>query len=115
MPPAKRPSLRDRLPAGSAPPPEPRGREAVYTATSSPVPTPRNTSAHTVDDRPWTVDRRPSTVDVERWEDTHQRVTFYCPRELLAVVEAEMERSGRSKSRVIVDALAEHLRPHSSG
>ena len=51
----------------------------------------------------------------KHWEDTHQRVTFYCPRELLAVVEAEMERSGRSKSRVIVDALTEHLRPHSSG
>ena len=43
------------------------------------------------------------------WEEAHHRVTFYCPRELLAELEAEMERSGRSKSRVIVDALVEHL------
>jgi Ribbon-helix-helix protein, copG family len=40
---------------------------------------------------------------------TLQRVTFYCPLELLEAVEAEMERSGRSKSGVIVDALRAHL------
>ena len=86
MPP-KRPRLRDRLAA------EPRGRDAVYS-------------------QPSTDDRGPSTVDISgpSWEAAHQRVTFYCPRELLARLEAEMERSGRSKSRVIVDALAEHLR-----
>ena len=36
-------------------------------------------------------------------------VTFYCPLELLEAVEAEMARSGRSKTGVIVDALQAHL------
>ncbi len=43
------------------------------------------------------------------WEASHRRVTFYCPEDLLHAIEAEMVRSGRSKSRVIVDALQEHL------
>jgi Ribbon-helix-helix protein, copG family len=38
-----------------------------------------------------------------------QWVTFYCPLEVLEAVEAEMDRSGRSKSRVITDALRQHL------
>jgi len=33
------------------------------------------------------------------------RVTFHCPLDLLDLVEAEMGRSGRSKGRVITDAL----------
>lgn len=90
MPPARRPNLRDRMSEPA------RGREAVY----GPPPI--------VDAQPSTDDRVPSTVD--RWEDAHKRVTFYCPSDLLAAVEAEMARSGRSKSRVIVDALAGHLR-----
>ena len=88
--PAKRPNLRDRMN------PAPRGRDAVYGPPD------------TVDERPQTDDGVPSTVD--RWEDTHKRVTFYCPAALLTEVEAEMRRSGRSKSRVIVDALAAHLK-----
>ena len=88
----KRRSLSDRL----APDPAPRGREAVF-------------GREAVDRQPQTVDRRPSTVDTDRWEDTHQRVTFYCPHDLLAAVETEMRRSGRSKSKVIVDAIAAHL------
>lgn len=91
----KRPTLRDRLAPG--PTPEPRGREAVFG------------QRQTVNEQPSAVDRGPSTVDAERWDEAHQRVTFYCPRELLAAVEAEMQRSGRSKSRVITDALREHL------
>ena len=88
--PKPRPSLRGRLEAERA---EPRGREAVYGPPS-----------------PSSVDRGPSTVGAGRsWEEAHHRVTFYCPRDLLAELEAEMERSGRSKSRVIVDALVEHL------
>ncbi len=43
------------------------------------------------------------------WEETHQRVTFYCPRALIDVIEAEMNASSRSKSQVIVDALRQHL------
>lgn len=44
-------------------------------------------------------------ADGKRWEDTHRRVTFHCSVALLEAVEAEMERSGRSKSQVINDAL----------
>ena len=43
------------------------------------------------------------------WEESHQRVTFHCPVELRKAIEEEVRRSGRSKSRVIVDALREHL------
>jgi Ribbon-helix-helix protein, copG family len=43
------------------------------------------------------------------WEETHHRVATYWPLELLEAVEAEMRRSRRSKSRVVVDALREHL------
>ncbi len=95
----KRPTLRDRLASG--PTPEPRGRDAVFG------------QRQTVDEQPSAVDRGPSTVDAKRWEEAHQRVTFYCPRDLLAAVETEMRRSDRSKSRVIVDAIAEHLREDS--
>jgi len=83
----KRSTLRDRLAVDA------RGQEAVY-------------------GQPSTVDGQPSTLptpDGPGWEASHLRVTFYCPRELLGQVEAEMDRSGRSKSRVITDALREHL------
>ncbi len=43
------------------------------------------------------------------WEETHQRLTFHCPITLRKAIEDEVRRSGRSKSRVIVDALREHL------
>ncbi|MDP9387299.1 MAG: ribbon-helix-helix protein, CopG family [Actinomycetota bacterium] len=36
-------------------------------------------------------------------------MTFHCPRAVLEAVYAEAKRSGRSKSRVIVDALGEAL------
>ena len=95
---AKRPNLRARVEAA------PRGREAVFGGRPTVDPQPA-----TVDRPPTTSDRGPSTVDAPSWEESHTRVTFYCPRDLLAAVEAEMQRSGRSKSRVIVDALAAHL------
>jgi Ribbon-helix-helix protein, copG family len=65
----------------------------------------------TVKGGPSTDESRRSTVDGRRstWEASHSRVTFYCPDDLLAAVEREIDRSGRSKSRVIVDALREHL------
>jgi len=46
----------------------------------------------------------------ERWDDVHQRVTFYCPKDVLRALGIEAARSRRSKTQVIVDALAEHLR-----
>jgi hypothetical protein len=70
------------------------------------------------DDRPpEAVDRGPSTDDRNGWEAQHQRVTFYCPKDLLEAIEAEVERSKRedprsrrrSKTSVIVDAIREHL------
>lgn len=51
---------------------------------------------------------RKATAESQRspsWEETHQRVTFHCSVALREAIEAEMERSGRSKSRVIVDAV----------
>ena len=50
-----------------------------------------------------------SEREPSQWELTHRRVTFYCPQDLLEEIENEMTVSGRSKSRVIVDALREHL------
>jgi hypothetical protein len=47
-----------------------------------------------------------------RWEEQHQRVTFYCPRTLLRAIEIEGARSRRSKTQVIVDAVVEHLAAH---
>jgi Ribbon-helix-helix protein, copG family len=81
----KRSSLRDRLGQDQV-----RGQEAIY---GQPEPA---------------TDRPPSTTE-GGWEAAHQRVTFYCPLELLEAIGAEIARSGRSKSRVITDALREHL------
>lgn len=68
-----------------------------------------------------TVDRIRSTAAARRkqpaapepsaeWEASHTRVTFYCPVSLLGQVEQEIRRSGRSKTRVIVDAIREHIK-----
>lgn len=46
----------------------------------------------------------------QRWEDRFTRVTFHCPVEALDAVEKEMARTGRSKSRVIGEALLAHFR-----
>ncbi len=43
------------------------------------------------------------------WEADHQRLTFYCPVALRERIEAAVAASGRSKTRVIVDALDAHL------
>jgi hypothetical protein len=49
------------------------------------------------------------TADSSDWEENNVRVTFYCPRPMLEKVEKEIVRSGRSKTRVIVDAIEHHL------
>ncbi len=78
--------------------PPARGREAIYTAAAG---------------EPATVDRPPQPVDRQRsgagWDESHRRVTFYCPLDLLQALEGEMGRSRRSKTAVIVDAIREHL------
>jgi hypothetical protein len=43
------------------------------------------------------------------WDARHRRVTFYCPEDVLEAIHDDMARSGRSKTRVVVDALREHL------
>lgn len=49
-------------------------------------------------------------------EDENTRVTFYCPVDVLEAIEAEMARTERSKSQVIVQALIQALvSPSSSG
>lgn len=53
---------------------------------------------------------KPAAVPAASWEATHERVTFHCPRAVIDAVEAEVTRGARSKSRVIVDALREHLK-----
>lgn len=83
-------SLRDhdiRKPPGSA------GREAIYAS-------PDTSEASSTEDRP---------QPIGTWENNHRRVTFYCSLELVQKLEAEITRSGRSKSRVIVDAIQAHL------
>jgi hypothetical protein len=53
----------------------------------------------------------PSTPRAEgrSWDDTHKPETFYCPLDVRERLTAAMQSSGRSKSRVIVDALCQHL------
>jgi hypothetical protein len=43
------------------------------------------------------------------WDDTHKAETFYCPLDVRDRLIEAMKSSKRSKSRVIVDALCEHL------
>lgn len=75
---------------------EARGREAIHAAAPP---------------APQTVDRPRSGAN---WEDSHRRVTFYCPTALLELIVREMARSSRSKTRVITDALRDHLQSPSS-
>ena len=51
-----------------------------------------------------------SSEGTAEWDASHVRVTFYCPVSLLAQLESEITRSGRSKTRVIVDAIQNHLK-----
>jgi hypothetical protein len=44
-----------------------------------------------------------------RWTDRHHLVSFYASDDLRQWIKAEVRRSGRSKTRVIVEAL-ERLR-----
>lgn len=46
---------------------------------------------------------------LDKWEDAHQRVTFYMPKSVLEVLEKEVAKGEQSKSAIIVDALRNHL------
>ena len=74
-------------------------------------PLPRTGGGETVNGLRSTVDGSSSTVNGSpNWTEAHQRVTFYCHRDLIRDIERAMGESGRSKSQVIVDALRDHLR-----
>ncbi len=65
----------------------------------------RSTSTSTV---------HPHKKAAQSWEAAHKRVTFHCPLDVLDALEADVASGDRSKSRVIVDALREHLKGASS-
>ena len=100
-----RTSLHDRLQRQQ--PPSPQGREALYQSE------PPSTVGETVDRKRLTVDRKPSPVTAQKWEESHVRVTFHCPVDLVEAIEAEASDSGRTKSRVIVEAIRADLRRRS--
>lgn len=81
MTPPRRPSMGQAL-----------GRDAVYGAGDAP------------DGRP-----APAPGKGPRWDETHSRATYHLPLEIQRRVDQEAKRSGRSKSKVIADLLAEHL------
>lgn len=77
------------------------GRESVYgdtPASTDPAAPPRRRAG------------RPPREDGATWEETHSRATYHLPRTLQEAVTAEAASSGRTKSRVVADALRQHLK-----
>ena len=84
---------------------KPRGKEVFFTDTDT---TPTDNEQPSTDARvPFTVPDELFTEEEQRptWNDLHQRVTFYCPKELIEKIESTMRASRKSKSQVIVVAL----------
>ena len=96
----QRPSLRERVSET-----KPRGKEVFFAETDT-TPT-DDEQPSTTESKPYTVADELFTVDEQRptWNDLHQRVTFYCPKEIVAKIESTMQATGKSKSQVIVIAL----------
>src|SRR5512143_950063 len=46
-----------------------------------------------------------------RWTDRHRVISFYAPADLIAWIDEERRRSGRSKTQVIVAALEKERQP----
>lgn len=108
------PSSADRQPAAVD------GQPSTVTADAAPAPGRQrvpgggggeriNGPRSTVSRQPSTAHGGPSTVDGPNWTEAHQRVTFYCHRDLIRDIERAMGETERSKSQVIVDALRQHL------
>lgn len=53
---------------------------------------------------------RPPREDGATWEETHSRATYHLPKIIQEAVTAEAASSGRTKSRVVADALRQHLK-----
>jgi hypothetical protein len=51
-----------------------------------------------------------TTRPLPKWERDHAKMSFYLPRDVLAELDAEAKRTGRSKSRIVTDLLREHLK-----
>jgi hypothetical protein len=77
-------------------------------STKSAAPSTSNTSD--ADRKRSTSRKSASSEGTSEWEASHVRVTFYCPKSLLSEAESEIKRSGRSKTRLIVEALQSHLK-----
>lgn len=78
-----RPNLRQSL-----------GREAIYSQ-------PAGGADHRDDTQPEEARRS--------WADLHSRATYHLPVDLQQAIAEEAARSGRSKSRVVADALRAYL------
>ena len=100
-----RSSLRDRMEK-----PVPKGRDALYSGSTSTVDGPPSPQAPAAAARPPRVGARGGETVGQNWTEAHQRVTFYCHRDLIGDIERAMGESNRSKTQVIVDALRDHLR-----
>jgi hypothetical protein len=90
-------------------------RKAPSPSTKPPVSTkstaaPSTSNTSDADRKRSTSRKSASSEGTAEWDASHLRVTFYCPRSLLGQVESEIKRSGRSKTRVIVDAIQSHLK-----
>jgi hypothetical protein len=97
---------RDRSTSAKAP--SPSTKPPASTKSTAAAPSTSNTSDA---DRKRSTSRKPASSEgTAEWDASHLRVTFYCPRSLLGQVESEIKRSGRSKTRVIVEAIQSHLK-----
>ncbi len=96
----QRPSLRESLSKT-----KPRGKDVFFTDTDT-TPT-NNEQSSTTERKQSTLADELFTVDEPQptWNDLHQRVTFYCPKDLVEEVESIMQITRKSKSQVIVIAL----------
>ena len=75
----------------------PDNEAAVDKDTAAPVPTPLRPAG------------RRRKEDGLTWEETHRRATFHLSVTLHEAIAAEADRSGRTKSQVVTDALRQHL------
>ena len=73
------------------------GREAIYGAN------------HKTTDEAEVEPTEPTDDSRKRWEELHRRATYHLPVDLQQAIAEEADRSGRSKSRVVTDALRAYL------
>lgn len=90
-PPKTRPSeLRNRLGAALTGPAPPAAAEH---------------SAASTGDRARSSSASPPPAPRPRWEATHRRYTVHLPVDLIEAIATESQHTGRSKARIVTDAL----------